>query len=213
MQGKSEPRVPFIVIQKEHVGTCTQFKASYCHGQAGIDEGKPLGTGRGETRCERVSEKRANHSSFLFLRIGLWRALPKRTCQQLRRPHLAKSRAPHSTPDVILHYPIKLPPMRVPEHRSRSFVLLMEQVQFLTYLPMIDIVHKLSVKFKGRHGQGALHNAKGPSVPAGPSEKPSSILYRARPPDDPPEKVVVAVAAVTVKRCEFMVLTIKGFAA
>ena len=28
---------------KVHVGTCTEFKASYCDGQAGIDEGKPLG--------------------------------------------------------------------------------------------------------------------------------------------------------------------------
>lgn len=69
------------------------------------------------------------HAGLKF--IPMPAALPKRTRQQLRRTHFAKAGASHSTPDVILHHAIKLPPTRMPEHHSRSFVLLMEQVQLV----------------------------------------------------------------------------------
>src|SRR6187402_2876859 len=68
-------------------------------------------------------------------------ALPQRTREQLRRAYFAKPGAAHSTPHIFFNHAIQRPPARMPEHHAGSFVLLMEEVQLASQLPMIDIVH------------------------------------------------------------------------
>ncbi|AOI61964.1 hypothetical protein WI26_30405 [Burkholderia diffusa] len=67
--------------------------------------------------------------------------LPKTAGDDLRSPHFRKAGLSHPDADIFLDDPIKNHAARMPEDGTRTFILLMKQVEFVAEYPVVEIVH------------------------------------------------------------------------
>ncbi|AOJ40774.1 hypothetical protein WJ23_22445 [Burkholderia lata] len=68
---------------------------------------------------------------------------PKIARDDLRRPHFRKARLTHPDADIFLDNPIKNHAARMPEDGTRTFILLMKQIEFVAEHSVIEFVHRI----------------------------------------------------------------------